>query len=145
MSGFEIAGIVLGAIPIAITALEKYRDVAKRIGFWHKIRLEYQTSSDHLTYYCLMYRRHLKFLLLPLVVNDDKVQELLADPGGQGWKDQCVESLLKARLDESYQLYLSYMTATAEIMEKLNHDLAINEDAIQQAIKTMVSESRKVA
>ncbi|KAK7420552.1 hypothetical protein QQX98_002751 [Neonectria punicea] len=136
MSGFEVAGIVLGALPLAIEALDRYREVAKRLGFWYKIRLEYQKCSDHLTYYRLAYRRHLKLLLLPLVLDDDKIQELLSDPGGKGWKNQAVGSLLEARLDESYELYLRHMTATAETMQKLNHELAVDEDSIQQTINT---------
>ncbi|KPM38172.1 hypothetical protein AK830_g8421 [Neonectria ditissima] len=136
MSGFEVAGIVLGAFPLAIEALDRYREVAKRLGFWYKIRLEYQKCSDHLTYYRLAYRRHLKLLLLPLVVDDDKIQELLSDPGGEGWKNQAVASLLEVRLDESYELYLRHMTATAEVMQKLNHELAVNDDSVQQTIST---------
>lgn len=56
MSGFEVAGIVLGAFPLAIEALDRYREVAKRCGYWYKIRLEYQKSSDSLTYYRLIYK-----------------------------------------------------------------------------------------
>jgi hypothetical protein len=34
MSGFEIAGVVLATFPLIITALDKYREVAKTWGFW---------------------------------------------------------------------------------------------------------------
>lgn len=139
MSGLEVAGIVLGAFPLAIQALDKYREVSKRCGFWYKIRLEYQKCSDHLTYYRLAYRRHLKLLLLPLVVDDGTIQELLADPGAEGWKDAAVAKLLEGRLDESYELYMRHITAIEEVMERLNHELAVDEDAVQQPLTTVVN------
>lgn len=144
MSGFEVAGIVLGAIPIAIEALDRYREVGKRLGFWYKIRFEYQKCSDHLTFFRVAYRRHLKFLLLPLVVDDDKVEELLANPGGEGWKDPAVADLLEIRLAESYELYLRHMTAIAEVMEKLNHELAVDQDSVQYTVKTSVSSTQSM-
>jgi len=139
MSGFEIAGVVLGAFPLAIEALDRYREVGKRLGFWWKIRSDYQKFSDNLTYYRLMYKRHLKLLLLPLVIVDDQIKELLADPGGCGWQDQRVASLLVTRLGESYELCLKEIKAIAEVMDKLNHELAIDKDSAQQVDNTPVS------
>lgn len=139
MSGLEVAGVVLGASPLAIEALDKYREVARRLGFWYKIRLEYQKCSDNLTYYQLAYKRHLKLLLLPLIVDDDKIRELLTDPGGDGWKDVATAELLKSRLDESYGLYLRHMATFAEIMQKLKHELAVDQESVQKAVTTSVS------
>ncbi|RKU48929.1 hypothetical protein DL546_009133 [Coniochaeta pulveracea] len=137
MSGVEIAGLVLGAFPLAIEALDRYRDVAKRCGFWYKIQLEHRKCKDNLTFYRLAYRQQLKLLLLPLVQDGNKVQQLLADPRGADWKDPAITGLLEARLDESYELYKEIITAIDEVMKKLNHELALDKDAIQQNVHSL--------
>ena len=41
MSGFEVAGVVLGAFPVAIAAIDGYRRVALKVQAWKEIRLTY--------------------------------------------------------------------------------------------------------
>lgn len=139
MSGFEIAGLVLGAFPLAIEALDRYREVAKRCGFWYKIQLEHKKCKDNLTFYRLTYRQQLKLLLLPLVQDGNKVQRLLADPGGGDWKDPTVAGLLEERLNESYELYKEIIKAIDELMEKLNLELALDRDVVQRNVHSQVS------
>lgn len=139
MSGIEVAGLVLGAFPLAIEALDKYREVAKRWGFWYKIQLEHKRCKDNLTFYRLAYKQQLRLLLLPLIQDGIKVQQLLDDPRGKEWKDSTVASLLEARLDESYELYKRVITAIDEVVQKLRHELALDKIAIQQIVDTPVS------
>ncbi|RYP03945.1 hypothetical protein DL764_004779 [Monosporascus ibericus] len=135
MSGFEIAGVVLGAFPIAILGLEKYREVAKRFGFWHQIRLEYQKTSNELKFHKLSFVRNLKQLLLPLVVDDADVQKLISDPGGKAWKDDAVAKALEGRLQESHGLYLEIMGEMERVMGELNKELAVDVEGVQKALK----------
>ncbi|KAH8901323.1 hypothetical protein GQ53DRAFT_707647 [Thozetella sp. PMI_491] len=131
MSGFEIAGIVLGAFPLVITALEKYREVATRLGLFYKIKLEYRKCSNELEFHQLTLTRHLKQLLLPLVVDDDKIKELVEKPGGEAWKDSSIEQLLQQRLKDSYGLYLDCIQNMEQVMHDLNHELALDSQPIQ--------------
>ncbi|RYP70252.1 hypothetical protein DL771_005555 [Monosporascus sp. 5C6A] len=135
MSGFEIAGVVLGAFPIAIWGLEKYREVAKRFGFWHEIRLEYQKTSNELKFHKLSFVRNLKQLLLPLVVDDADMQKLISDPGGKAWKDDAVAKALEGRLQESHGLYLEIMGEMERVMGELNKELAVDVEEVQKEFK----------
>ncbi|KAL7823711.1 hypothetical protein V8C26DRAFT_433671 [Trichoderma gracile] len=126
MSGFEIAGIVLGAFPIAISALEAYRDIAQRLGLFHKIRLELKKWRDDLEFYKVAFRRILRQLLLPLVADDEKVEELLSEPGGDCWKERSIADLLEKRLQDSYQLYMQYIRYMKRILDEINTELAID-------------------
>jgi hypothetical protein len=131
MSGVEIAGLVLGAFPVAIWALERYREVARMMGFWYEIRLEYQRSSNELKFHRLSFIRNLKQLLLPLVHDDAQLQRLISDPGGEAWQDPEVQSALEARLQDSYDLYLEILSEMRRVMLDLNQELAIDNDAAQ--------------
>jgi len=135
MSGFEIAGVVLGAFPIAISALDKYREVATRFGLFFRIQLEYKKWRDDLELHQLLFTRHLKLLLLPLVADDDKIKVLLAAPGGDSWRDPSVSSLLEQRLRDSYGLYFEYIKGIKRVMDEINRELAIDSSSVQERLK----------
>lgn len=138
MSGFEIAGVVLGAFPIAIMALEQYREVARRIGFWTEMREEHQRCKNDLKFYRLIFTRNLRELILPLVADDDNVRLLLSDPGGEHWRDKELALLLEKRLGESYELYMEYMKGIETTVHKLGHDLALDSQIVQDILKAPV-------
>lgn len=46
----EVAGLVFGVIPLAITALEKYGKAADRLGHFYRIRLEHKKWRKALSF-----------------------------------------------------------------------------------------------
>ncbi|KAK6822468.1 hypothetical protein PG987_014013 [Apiospora arundinis] len=97
MSGIELAGLVLGAFPIALWGLEQYRDVAKQMGFWFQIRSEYQRSAEELAYHRLSFESNLKLLLLPVVDDDDLLEDMMSEPGGPAWKNAAIQKALEKK------------------------------------------------
>jgi hypothetical protein len=134
MSGFEVAGIVLGAFPIALEALEKYREMAKVWGFWWEIRYPYQKCKCELKFHHLSLNRNLKQLLLPLVAEDEQIQRLLADPGGEEWQQQSIAKQLEDRLQESHDLYLEIIQQLRRTMDEIKKDLAIDKAGFQEKV-----------
>jgi len=134
MSGIEVAGLVLGAFPVAIWALEQYRDAARVMGFWYEIRLEYQRSSSELKFHQLTFIRNLKRLLLPLVPDDAQLQLLISEPGGFAWKDPGIRKALEARLNDSYEMYLEILGEMQRIMRELNQELAVDSEPVQHKV-----------
>lgn len=140
MSGFEVAGLVLGAFPLAITALEKYREVATRLGLFRHIRLQYKKCRDDLEFHRLVFKRNLRHLLLPLVVDDDRIEALLADPGGDSWKEPLVADLLEKRLQDSFELYIEYIEGMDCVMKEIHKELAFDSQSVQTKVNTPVRE-----
>jgi len=137
MSGFEVAGVVLGAFPIAITALDKYREVATRLGLFFKIQLEYKKWRDDLEFHQLLFTRHLTQLLLPLVADDDKIKVLLAAPGSDSWRDPWIAGLLRKRLRKSYELYFEYIKGIKRVMDEINRELAVDSSSVQERLSAL--------
>jgi hypothetical protein len=77
----EIAGFVLAAIPLMISGLEHYRENAEVLESWWKIKREYQKCMRNLKYHKVSFEENLEELLLPLIADEDKLQQLLDDPG----------------------------------------------------------------
>ncbi|KAL6879175.1 hypothetical protein J3F83DRAFT_725360 [Trichoderma novae-zelandiae] len=143
MSGFEIAGIALGAFPIALSALEAYRDIAQRLGLFHKIRLEYKKWRDDLEFYKVAFTRNLRQLLLPLVADDERIRELLLDPGGGCWKEESLAEVFERRLQESYQLYMQYIQNIKGILDEINRELAIGSDWAKKLLDSSQAPSKR--
>ncbi|KAF5696849.1 hypothetical protein FMUND_15577 [Fusarium mundagurra] len=131
MSGFEVAGIVLGAFPLAITALDKYREVATRLSLFRMIRREHKKCLDDLEFNHTWFICNLRQLLLPVVVDDDKIEELLAAPGGPGWREPELDDLLQKRLKDGYTLYFAYISEMKRVMDELNGELALDSEPVQ--------------
>ncbi|KLU85048.1 hypothetical protein MAPG_04080 [Magnaporthiopsis poae ATCC 64411] len=136
MSGFEIAGVVLGAFPIAVSALDGYRRVARKAKLYVTIRAEHTKCEKELKFHELALKRHLRQLLLPIVSDNDRVSLLLAHPAGEGWKDARISRCLEERLGDSYETYLGYVVCMGETLEKLKTALAFDCDAVQEKLDT---------
>ena len=131
MSGFEVAGLVLGAFPIVISALKSYEEVARRMGFWFEIRSEYQKCYRELRFHRVTFTRNLKQLLLPLGADEEEVKRLLASPGIESWKGSPVADALESRLHDSYCLYLEIIEDMSHALDQLNQQLATDAKNIQ--------------
>ncbi|KAG7284250.1 hypothetical protein NEMBOFW57_010614 [Staphylotrichum longicolle] len=136
MSGFEVTGVVLGLFPLVITGVEKYSEMAKRLGLWHQIRLEHCKCLRDLRFHRTVLLSQLRQLLLPLVVDDAHVKRLLADLGGAGWKETWIDGSLRERLGESYDLYFEYINGMLGVLEDLRHELALDSDTVQEKLST---------
>lgn len=126
MSGIEVAGLVLGAFPILIHALDRYREGAEVLMDWWRIQRAYKKCRQDLSYHQLLFEGNIERFLLPLVVDDDEMKALMADPAGDGWEDKELETRLQERLPKSYNLFLDIMANINELMETLKKELGIN-------------------
>ena len=145
MSGLEIAGLVLGALPLAIEVLNWYEQVAKLTGRFVKIRAEYKECLRQLRYHRLCYDRNLKDLLLPLIIDDaekGKITELINDPFGSWWTEPDTARLLEERLADGYEVYMDCIEMMEKLVEEILTELAWNNSSVQDMIKAPVSPYR---
>ncbi|KAI1456075.1 hypothetical protein F4805DRAFT_250115 [Annulohypoxylon moriforme] len=127
MSGFEIAGVVLGAFPIALEALKAYREVSRAFYLFHEIRPEYTKCEQNLKFYHVAFKSHLRRILRPLIEDESKMNDLLSNPEGSFWGERDIMVSLKQRLgEEVYQLLVDCIEGIKDVMEKLNHELVPN-------------------
>ncbi|KAL8365104.1 hypothetical protein RB595_004090 [Gaeumannomyces hyphopodioides] len=117
MSGFEIAGAVLGTLPIAMAALDKYREANRTYRFWRNIRQEHKKFQSELGLQCEM------------------IDTLCANPRGPEWKRPETEEALKSRLGTSYPHYLCIMEALETAVGDLNKELALGSPAVLAGLK----------
>ncbi|KAH7028840.1 uncharacterized protein B0I36DRAFT_126522 [Microdochium trichocladiopsis] len=144
MSGFEVAGVVLGAFPLAIAAIDAYKRISLKVAAWRELRTIWLRCSEDLKNEQLAFKRHLKLLVLPLVVDPKSATELLNDPTGRRWSDADVADLLESKLGEAHDLYLSYVRRMHETLEELRNDMQIDSDLIQDKMTTQPAARSRV-
>lgn len=135
MSGFEIAGIVLGAFPIALELLDRYREVAKRMGLWRHIGKHHNHCKTKLAIQRLQYSHHLKKLLLPIEDMDKQIiKQLMDNPKGNSWKEGTTADQLRKRLGASYGPYISIMEMFDESLTNIRDQLALDMAELDERI-----------
>lgn len=134
MSGIEIAGLVLGAFPILLHALDRYREGAEVLTDWWRIQRSYKKCKQDLDYHRILFEGNIERFLLPLVVDEDELRGLMADPAGEEWEDKDMEMRLKERLPKSYNVLLNIMSGINELMEALKRELGVQNTSFQAFI-----------
>jgi len=67
MSGIEVAGLLLGAFPLIISAMEHYEDIKKPTVIWWKIRRAHKRDYGKIKDCELAYMHQMELLLYPLL------------------------------------------------------------------------------
>lgn len=127
MSGVEVAGLVLGSIPLVVAALEHYAEGVESIKKGWRYRLELQSLANDLE---AEYGRFLLTCerLLRDIVSEEELELLMKDPGGPRWKDTELENKLRKRLQFSYATYLKCIDDMARTLREIQTKLKLDHD-----------------
>lgn len=122
MSGFEVAGLVLGAIPLVITAFEVYYDTVSKVDKWRKYGREVGKISRSLRLEQARLQSICEKLLSGLVPMTD-IDVMMKDPHGPLWKAKGLQDKMSIRLWNSGKDIMAAIedinSAIQEIMKKL--------------------------
>ncbi|KAG4289877.1 hypothetical protein FPRO06_04699 [Fusarium proliferatum] len=123
MSGFEVAGIVLGSIPIVVSALQCYMNglgTLQSFRSYKRIlkRLILTLKTEHVNLQNICEK------LLTGIAPQTRIEEMIRDPFGDLWREEEIFNKLRLRLWSSLQVFddrvQDMREAIEEMMEKLN-------------------------
>ncbi|KJY02191.1 hypothetical protein TI39_contig81g00002 [Zymoseptoria brevis] len=126
MSGVEVIGLVLGAIPLIISGLEHYRTCVKAIKSIKHTAVEFGAVARKLRTEELMFRNTLQILLSECMEHETQKQLLEASVGG--WDEEIARVALKKRLQGSYGLYLEHVDSIRSTMTEFMGRLHLDPD-----------------
>jgi hypothetical protein len=104
MSGFEIAGIVLGSIPLVISALEHYSEGLSTIQRWRKYKRELQSLVRNLETERVKLQNVCEKLLVGIVPPSD-IEAMIEKPFGDLWRQDDIQKKIQFRLWTSSKLF----------------------------------------
>ena len=90
MSGVEALGFILAALPLLISAAEHYREGLQPFKEWKRYPLEVEAFSRDLEGQRCLFRNTCEALLRAILSEEmgaETLEALLAEPGGEAWKD----------------------------------------------------------
>ena len=134
MSGIEIAGLVLGAFPVLIEALQKYRAGADMLDDWWRYRTAYLKSEQQLKVAGVFFEGNVERLLLPIVIDDLERKHLIDNPKAELWTNLDLESRLKNSLPKSYDVVLHTIVSICECIECLRREFGLVTEATKLRI-----------
>jgi hypothetical protein len=110
MSGFEVAGAVLGVIPLIISALEHYQDGVRVIQRWRKYDRELQSLIRNIETERVRLQNVCEKLLDGLVP-PSQIDAMVENPGGDLWMNESIQKKIRDRLWRSWELFECHLRA----------------------------------
>ena len=122
MSGFEIAGVVLGSIPLLISALENYGKGLTAIQRWRKYQRELQSLIRNLQTEQVKLQNVCEKLLVGLVPVSD-IEAMIDDPGGKLWSQEAIERKVQARLWKSWAVFDDTIKDIRMVIDEIQREI----------------------
>lgn len=134
MSGVEITGLVLGAFPILIEALQRYRAGADILDDWWRYKTAYLKCEQQIRVAEVFFEGNVERLLLPIVMEESERKQLIEDPKSELWANTDLEVRLKESLPKSYEVILHTIVDICECIESLKREFGLVNEATKLSI-----------
>ena len=129
MSGVEAAGLVLGAIPLIVSAAEHYREGFEPLREWWKFETEFQSFVEELEVQDKIFSNNIEKLIQPYA-SDREMHAIINDRNLMAISPQ-LESNVQERLADSYKAYMSVVKKVNGIVITLQDQLGIKDGKIK--------------
>ncbi|KAI1429728.1 hypothetical protein F5Y12DRAFT_709729 [Xylaria sp. FL1777] len=125
MSGVEAVGLVLGVIPLIISALEHYQDGKSAVSTWRRhVRVVQSLLRNLKTEHGKLYNTC--ETLLGGIVSPAKLEPMLNEPFGPLWQNEDTKERIERRLDHMHNTFQETVKDMLAIIEELKSNLGLN-------------------
>jgi hypothetical protein len=124
-TGVEIAGLVLGSLPLLISALEHYEDVLDPTIAFIKYRGELSHATRELLVYHTSFEQTIQLLLQP-ITNDEELNDMLENTDSPHWSDSAIDDAIRSKLGKAYNSFFRKTEDTQTIIKVLAGKLNID-------------------
>ncbi|KUJ19144.1 uncharacterized protein LY89DRAFT_683078 [Mollisia scopiformis] len=133
MSGVEVLGIVLGVLPLIISAAEDYKKGFEPLVRWKKFRFVFREFITSVDIQRQMFHLVLKRLLIRVPLPPEEKQKLSTVPNYQGWSQPATVDAMKVRLGDSYKACMEILRAMKEDMQELQTMMSLKDGSVDWA------------
>lgn len=119
MSGLELAGVVLGAIPLIVAALENYGNGLSTLQRWRRYERELRSLIRNLKTEHVKLQNVCEKLLLGLV-RPSRIEAMINDPMGDMWKEDETHDKVRARLHKCFNVFEATVRDVQEAVEEMD-------------------------
>jgi len=134
MSGIEVAGLILGAIPLIISGMEHYADGVSTLGRYRKYRLELKSLINILETERTKLMNTCDKLLVGLAP-PWKIEAMIEEPFGEMWKDVDIQKRIRVRLWRSSKVFDDTMKNVHGAIQEMIDRLGLQPDGKVSALQ----------
>ena len=131
MSGFEIAGLLLGSFPIILNCLDYYREGFEPLEEWWYFRTHFITFVDGINHQMMRYNGNMTRLLDPVIVDNDSLITLVQNATDPRWTDGSLTHPLEQRLASELERFLRIIQRMQEEISGLKRLLGIKDGEVR--------------
>jgi hypothetical protein len=131
MSGIEVVGLILGGLPLLISAGEHYRDGFEPLKKWKRFRKDFIAFIDSVDIERQLFFQMLQRLLVSAGISNTELN-LFMDPNYEGWRRQEVVDSLERKLGDSLLVYLSTIKTMNGLMLELQSILSLKNGKVSR-------------
>jgi len=126
MSGFEIAGLVLGAFPLLLEAAKELRGVFRDVRTWWKFEREFEDLISSVEREQIAFSLNLDILLARLDISEEEREAMQFDPNSVLWHSSRIQTKLERRINAWYfPWFMKELKDIEDSLEELCDILAI--------------------
>lgn len=126
MSGLEVVGLVLGSIPLVISALEHYRDGIYAVRIWRRYVIELASIIRQLRVQQCILMNICEILLGDLGL--PRIDAMIRDPFGPLWRDDNIKKRLTERLNRDYNVFEATVEDMSDAIQGLKERIGLGPD-----------------
>ncbi|KAL8855863.1 MAG: hypothetical protein Q9178_007483 [Gyalolechia marmorata] len=126
LSGLEIPALVLGAIPLVISALEHYEEIIGPAKAFVRFHGELDRAIRELRNQHTLFEQCIELLLRP-VTTDEELSEMIDNTKSNLWQDPAIKQQLRRNLGKAYPSYM----ATIDDIQKVMIGIAMKLDNVR--------------
>ncbi|RSM15117.1 hypothetical protein CDV31_005198 [Fusarium ambrosium] len=125
MSGFEVAGIVLGALPLLIEGAKATKFYLQGIERWWQFETDFEAFVRAITLEDVIFTQNLDLLLLPLDLSDNERNSLKASSKSSLWRHPDIVAQLKHHLREALPLFTRLLNELRISLDELHEMIPV--------------------
>lgn len=137
MSGFEIAGVILGSIPLVVATLENYGKGLSTLQRWRRYQRELQSLIRNLETERIKLQNVCEKLLIGLVP-DSRIEALIDNPMGDLWKEEETLRKIRFRLGEGFNVFEAIVSALKITIDEMGRRIDSQKDGMMSGLKRAV-------
>ncbi|KAI8940619.1 hypothetical protein NX059_001891 [Plenodomus lindquistii] len=146
MSGIEIAGLVIGVVPVVVEILKSYSTAQRRLTSFSRhtevasdIQLRFQVTAANFNNDC-------RLLLQAAVLHPGEISDLIDDPTHERWHEQelDIEKRLQKLLEQDYELCQNIIVRLRDILRETQNSLIKLEGGLSNGKQSQNEAVRKI-
>jgi hypothetical protein len=139
MSGFEVAGIILGVLPVVVSCAQHYRKGLEPLDEWYHFQTRFIEFIHSIRHQEMKFRRNVVELLRPMLDNEQELQALIRNLHHPRWSDGSLNDAFDKRLGEERDRFVYTLGEMGAVMKDLEKLLQIENGRVCRRLDSTIT------